>query len=120
MARRGARGRRTGCRGRRRPNRRTGRPDDVSVYRGAVLQLGDLPKLSAVEPVRVLWQAPNEPEARWSVDVRQSDNEPWRTAVGAGARLIAQPNEPYRLFNVPLTRLRPGAEFDTGSERTAR
>lgn len=32
------------------------------------LQLGDVPMLSQVETVRVLWQAPNEPAAKWAVD----------------------------------------------------
>jgi Icc-related predicted phosphoesterase len=76
------------------------------------LQLGDLPRLSPVEPVRLLWQAPNEPAAKWSVDVRQASRDPWRPSVGVGGRLIAQPNAPYRLFSVPLTRLKPGAEFE--------
>jgi hypothetical protein len=76
------------------------------------LQLGDLPKLSSVEPVRVLWQAPNEPAAKWSLEVRQSAAEPWRPSVGAAGRLIAQPGAPYRLFNMPLTRLKPGSEFE--------
>jgi len=77
------------------------------------LQLGDVPKLAPSEPVRVVWQAANEPNAVWSVDVRQDPSEPWRTAVGAAGRVIAtQPDAAYRLFNVPLTRLKPGAEFE--------
>ena len=76
------------------------------------LQLGDVPKLAPYEPVRVLWQAPNEPGARWSVDVRQAEGDPWRPAVGAGGRVITQMKTQFRLFNVHLTRLRPGAEFE--------
>jgi acid phosphatase type 7 len=76
------------------------------------LQLGDVPKLAPSEPVRVLWQAPNEPGAKWSVDVRQSDSDSWRPAVGAGGRVITQMETQFRLFNVPLTRLRPGTEFE--------
>jgi len=76
------------------------------------LQLGDVPKLAPSEPVRVLWQTANEPGAKWSVDVRQDGREPWRPAVTVSGRAIAQPGAPYRLFNVPLTRLRPGAEFE--------
>ena len=76
------------------------------------LQLGDVPKLAPSEPVRVLWQTPNEPGAKWSVDVRQADGDPWRPAVGAGGRVITQMETQFRLFNVPLTRLRPGAEFE--------
>jgi hypothetical protein len=76
------------------------------------LQLGDLPKLSSVESVRLLWQAPNETGAKWAVDVRQSANAPWRPAVGAGGRVIATQEPSYRLFSVALTRLQPGAEFE--------
>src|SRR5687768_7747657 len=64
------------------------------------LQLGDVPKLSPVETLRVLWQAPNEPGATWSVDVRQDGGEAWRPAVGAGGRLIPHAEAPYRLFSV--------------------
>jgi predicted phosphodiesterase len=76
------------------------------------LQLGDLPRLSPAEPLRVLWQAAHDTGAKWAVDVRQAAGDPWRPAVGAGGRLIAQPEAPYRLFSVPLTRLQPGAEFE--------
>jgi predicted phosphodiesterase len=76
------------------------------------LQLGDVPKLSPVETVRLLWQAPNEPAAKWSVDVRQDAKEAWRAAVTVTGRLNASADPPYRLFSVPLTRLRPGAEFE--------
>jgi predicted phosphodiesterase len=76
------------------------------------LQLGDVPKLSVTESVRVLWQAANDPTVKWTVEVRQDSREPWRAAVGAGGRVIATNDPPYRLFSVPLTRLRPGAEFD--------
>lgn len=75
------------------------------------LQLGDMPRLSPVEPVRLLWQSP-EPAAKWAVDVRQDRHTAWRAAVGVNGRLIAHADAPYRLFNVPLTRLRPGSEFD--------
>jgi hypothetical protein len=75
------------------------------------LQLGDLSSLSSVEPVRVLWQAPNDRDVKWTVDVRQSEADPWRSAVAVEGRVV--PGEtPYRLFNVALTRLQPGAEFD--------
>jgi hypothetical protein len=76
------------------------------------LQLGDVPKLSPSEPVRLLWQTANESGVTWSVDVRQDAREPWRAAVAVNGRLIAQPNAPFRLFSVPLTRLRPGVEFE--------
>ena len=85
-----------------------GSPFIVEPY----LQLGDVPMLSPVETVRVLWQAPNEPGAKWAVDVRQDSKESWRTALGAGGRVIPSTDMPFRLFNVPLTRLRPGAEFE--------
>jgi predicted phosphodiesterase len=75
------------------------------------LQIGDLPRLSDVEPVRVLWQAPNEAGTTWTVEVRQAAAEPWRPAVAADGRLI-QAETPFRLFNVALSRLQPGAEFD--------
>ena len=75
------------------------------------LQLGDLSNLSPVEPLRVLWQAPNDREVKWTVDVRQSEADSWRPAVAVEGRLIAG-ESPYRLFNVSLTRLRPGAEFE--------
>ena len=76
------------------------------------LQLGDVPKLSPVETVRLLWQAPNDPAVKWAVDVRQDSKEPWRAALGAGGRVIPAAEGAYRLFNVPLTRLRPGGEFE--------
>src|SRR5574339_26662 len=75
------------------------------------LQLGDLSRLSPVEPVRVLWQTPDDREAKWAVDVRQGEADPWRTAVAVVGKLIPG-DSPYRLFNVSLTRLQPGAEFD--------
>ena len=76
------------------------------------LQLGDVPKLAPSETVRVLWQSANEPTAKWSVDVRQRDGEP--VASGHRDRRPARSaaETPYRLFNVPLTRLEPGAEFE--------
>lgn len=76
------------------------------------LQLGDLPKLSTSEPVRVLWQAPNETDAKWAVDVRQRDDAPWRPAIASGGRLVGTPDAQYRVFNVALTRLEPGGEFE--------
>lgn len=76
------------------------------------LQLGDLPKLAPSEAVRVLWQSANDTVATWAVDVRQRDGDPWRPAIVTGGRLIAAAETPYRLFNVPLTRLEPGAEFE--------
>jgi 3',5'-cyclic AMP phosphodiesterase CpdA len=93
------------------------------------LQLGDLPKLAPSEAVRVLWQSANDPTATWTVDVRQRDRDSWRPAIVTGGRLIAAPEmsradvvkpqipittptQTYRLFNVPLTRLEPGAEFE--------
>src|SRR6185436_908908 len=75
------------------------------------LQLGDLASLSPVEPVRVLWQATNERTAKWAVEVRQGENDPWRSAVAVEGKLVSA-ESPYRLFNVALTRLRPGIEFD--------
>ena len=75
------------------------------------LQLGDLSNLAPVEPVRVVWQAPNEGAVNWAVDVRQGDAESWRPAVAVNGRLIPG-DSPYRLFNVSLTRLRPGSEFE--------
>jgi phosphodiesterase/alkaline phosphatase D-like protein len=75
------------------------------------LQIGDLPRLSDVEPVRVLWQAPNETGAAWTVDVRQTAAESWRPAVTVDGRLIPA-ETPYRLFSVTLSRLQPGAEFE--------
>jgi hypothetical protein len=75
------------------------------------IQLGDLPKLAPSEAVRVLWQSPNDPEAKWTVDFRQRGGDSWRSAIATAGRLIAA-DTPYRLFNVPLTRLQPGAAFD--------
>lgn len=76
------------------------------------LQLGDLPRLSPVENVRVLWQAADVPRTEWSVEVRQNEQEAWRTLVGTAGRLIATFDVPYRLFSVPITRLQPGREFE--------
>ncbi len=76
------------------------------------LQLGDLPKLSPSEPVRVLWQSANETGAKWTVDVRQTDRDTWRPAIVTGGRLVGTPGAQYRLFTVPLTRLEPGREFE--------
>ena len=64
------------------------------------LQLGDLPRLSPSEPVRVLWQAANDTDAKWTVDVRQRNTEPWRSAIVTGGRLVGTSDAPYRLFNV--------------------
>jgi len=75
------------------------------------LQLGDLSSLSAVEPVRVLWQSVNDRVARWGVEVRQGESDPWRSAVAVEGKLVSA-ESPYRLFNVALTRLRPGTEFE--------
>ena len=41
-------------------------------------------------------------------------------AIVTGGRLIAAPEKPYRLFNVPLTRLEPGAEFEYQVSRNGR
>ena len=48
----------------------TGAPDSPFIVK-PYLQLGDLPRLSPSEPVRVLWQAANDTGAKWTVDVRQ-------------------------------------------------
>ena len=61
-------------------------PDDPFIVK-PYLQLGDLPRLSPTEPVRVLWQAANDADAKWTVDVRQRDSEPWRSAIATGGRL---------------------------------
>ena len=63
------------------------------------LQLGDLPRLSSTEPVRVLWQAANDATATWTVDVRQSDQESWRAAIATGGRLLGTPGSLYRIFS---------------------
>jgi hypothetical protein len=75
------------------------------------LQLGDVPKLAPAEPVRLLWQTAGDTRGTWTVEVRQTAREAWRPAVGSEGRAIAVP-VPYRLFNVALTRLAPGAEFE--------
>ena len=76
------------------------------------LQLGDLPRLAPSEPVRVLWQAANDTDAKWTVDVRQRNTNPWRSAIVTGGRLVGTSDAPYRLFNVALTRLEPGSAFE--------
>ena len=76
------------------------------------LQLGDLPRLSPTENLRLIWQASDTPVTEWLVEVRQSENDPWRPLVGATGRLISTWDVPYRLFNVPITRLQPGREFE--------
>ncbi|HXW04316.1 MAG TPA: metallophosphoesterase [Vicinamibacterales bacterium] len=78
------------------------------------LQLGDLPKLSPAEPVRVLWQALDERGIKWAVEVRQGASEPWRPAIASAGRLIPAvgATPAFRLFNVPVTRLAPGAAFE--------
>ena len=47
-------------------------PDDPFIVK-PYLQLGDLPRLSPTEPVRVLWQAANDVDAKWVVELRQRD-----------------------------------------------
>ena len=84
------------------------------------LQLGDLPRLSSSEPVRVLWQAANDRAVEWTVDVRQHDTDPWRSAIVTGGRLAGTPDALYRLFTVPLTRLEPGREFAYRISRNGR
>jgi len=78
------------------------------------LQLGDLPKLTSSESVRVLWQAVDDDDVKWTVDVRQAEDAPWRPAIASGGRLIrASGSLPaYRHFSVPLTRLQPGRAFE--------
>ncbi len=75
-------------------------------------QLGDVPKLAPSETVRALWQSANDTTATWAVDVRQRDGTPWRPAIVTGGRLVSTAETPYRVFNVPLTRLEPGGEFE--------
>ncbi len=89
----------------------TGTSDSPFIVK-PYLQLGDLPRLSPSEPVRVLWQAANDTGAKWTVDVRQRESDLWRSAIGTGGRLVETPDTLYRLFNVPLTRLEPGREFE--------
>ena len=86
-------------------------PEPVFIVK-PYLQLGDLPRLSPVENLRVIWQAADTPGTEWLVEVRQDEGDPWRPMVGAGGRLISSPDVPYRLFNVPITRLQPGREFE--------
>ena len=78
------------------------------------LQLGDLPRLSSTEPVRVLWQArercrpPRGPSTSGSATAN-----PWRAAIATGGRLVGSPGTPLSLFSVPLTQARsPAREFD--------
>ena len=93
-------------------------PDDPFIVK-PYLQLGDLPRLSPTEPVRVLWQAANDVDAKWVVDLRQRDSEPWRSAIASSGRLITMADGSYRLFSVPLTRLEPGREFEYRVTRNA-
>ncbi len=93
-------------------------PDDPFIVK-PYLQLGDLPRLSPMEPVRVLWQAANDVDAKWVVELRQRDSEPWRSAIASGGRLITMADSSYRLFSVPLTRLEPGREFEYRVTRNA-
>ena len=93
-------------------------PDDPFIVK-PYLQLGDLPRLSPTEPVRVLWQAANDVDAKWVVDLRQRDSEPWRSAIATSGRLITMADGSYRLFSVPLTRLEPGREFEYRVTRNA-
>ena len=93
-------------------------PEDPFIVK-PYLQLGDLPRLSPTEPVRVLWQAANDVDAKWVVDLRQSDSEPWRSAIASSGRLITMADGSYRLFSVPLTRLEPGREFEYRVTRNA-
>ena len=93
-------------------------PDDPFIVK-PYLQLGDLPRLSPTEPVRVLWQAANDVDAKWVVELRQRESEPWRSAIASGGRLITMADGSYRLFSVPLTRLEPGREFEYRVTRNA-
>ncbi len=89
--------------------------DGIGIPRHAVhLQLGDLPKLTSSESVRVLWQAVDDDEVKWTVDVRQGEDAPWRPAIASAGRLIRAIGSlpSYRLFSVPLTRLQPGRAFE--------
>jgi predicted phosphodiesterase len=88
-------------------------PADSPFIVKPYLQLGDLPKLSPSEPVRLLWQAADERDVKWLVEVRQRNTDTWRQAIVTGGRLVGTPDTSmYRLFTVPLTRLEPGTEFE--------
>jgi hypothetical protein len=77
------------------------------------LQLGNAPKLSPSETMVVMWQAADEKDATWSVDVRRTQAEGWAPVVGILGRLVdLPPLPPYRVFKAPLSRLVPGAEFE--------
>ncbi len=76
------------------------------------LQLGDLPKLSPLESVRVVWQSANDTDAKWAVDARQRNSDPWRPAIVPGGRLAGMPDARYRVFSVPVTRLEAGRGFE--------
>jgi acid phosphatase type 7 len=87
-------------------------PADPHFIVKPYLQLGDVPRLSPVENLRLVWQAADTPGTAWLVEVRQAGADTWRPLVGATGRLISNWDVPYRLFNVPITRLQPGREFE--------
>jgi hypothetical protein len=75
------------------------------------LQLGDSPKLSTSESLKLLWHTADE-SAKWSVEVRTSKDKKWRVMREPIAQKVAiQTIEPHLVFHAELSGLVPGEEF---------
>jgi 3',5'-cyclic AMP phosphodiesterase CpdA len=75
------------------------------------LQLGDAPQLSASEKLTLLWHAAAE-SGDWSVELRTSKDQKWRSAAAPAAQKIAVATiEPHVVYRVQLSELIPGEEF---------
>ncbi len=95
------------------------------------LQLGDAPALSAAESLVLMWHTENVPE-KWMVQVRASDDAPWRNTGEVQSQLVLAPAgepatagkdgakkdapaspaiDPHLVYRARLTNLVPGQEF---------
>jgi acid phosphatase type 7 len=75
------------------------------------LQLGDAPRLAASESLVLLWHAAEE-SSDWTVEVRTSKDQKWRSTVPLSVQKIAVPTiEPHFVYRAQLSALPPGEEF---------
>ncbi|MBI1787937.1 MAG: metallophosphoesterase [Acidobacteria bacterium] len=76
------------------------------------LQLGNSPRLANDEKMLLLWHTRDE-NAGFSVQVKTAEASDWTKPVKAGSRRITVRGvESHRVWIAPLTKLKPGEEFD--------
>ena len=83
------------------------------------VQIGDNPSApKKADTLALLWQAPPEPKAVWSVSVRPSSGGAWKPMGKPSARRLAVTGiEPLDLWSAPLANLTAGALFDYRVEK---